>query len=41
MPTDTTETGLEDLIVTAITTEAGFILGDPRDYDRDHAVDLA
>ena len=58
--TDTSEKGLESLIVTALTGHrddstltgggvhdpgalyggAGYVLGDPRDYDRDHAVDL-
>ena len=60
---DTSEKGLEKLIVSALTgtrsdaapTEdadeirdpripyggAGYVLGDPQDYDRDHAVDLA
>jgi type I restriction enzyme R subunit len=59
--TDTSEKGLENLIVAALigpysdaapTGEgvgepiesfggAGYVLGDPKDYDRDHAVDLA
>ena len=60
---DTSERGLENLIVSALTGTrsdaaptddadeirdpriayggAGYILGDPQDYDRDHAVDLA
>jgi len=62
MPTtDTSEKGLENLIVAALTGRdsesapvvntvgeetptyggAGYITGDPKDYDRDHAVDLA
>ncbi|MDP2661354.1 MAG: type I restriction endonuclease subunit R [Dehalococcoidia bacterium] len=60
MTTDTSEKGLESLIVAALTAArgdhsdaehvarearapyvAGYALGDPRDYDRDHAVDLA
>ena len=60
MTTDTSEKGLEDLIVEAMTGvpqgEApdgasvrerpaaygtGWLLGDPNDYDREHAVDLA
>lgn len=41
MPTDTTEQGLETLIVESLVSEAGYELGDPKDYDRDHAVDLA
>jgi len=60
-PTDTTEKGLEKLIVdalvgyrtdsaatlTGVAEErvpwggAGYVQGDPQDYDRDHAVDLA
>ena len=42
MPTsDISERGLEGLIVDDLTTRAGYVLGDPGDYDRDHAVDLA
>ncbi len=41
MPSDTSERGLETIIVTALVDEAGYIHGDPQDYDRDHAVDLA
>jgi type I restriction enzyme, R subunit len=63
MPSDTSERGLEILIVAALTGSrndaaptddadeirdpqvpyagAGYVLGDPQDYDRDHAVDLA
>jgi type I restriction enzyme R subunit len=61
MPSDTSEKGLESLIVAALTgirSDAaasddgirdphlayggmGYALGDPQDYDRDHAVDLA
>ena len=61
MPTDTSEGGLEDLIVAALTGQsaargagvtavaeapapyggAGYVQGDPRDYDREHAADLA
>jgi type I restriction enzyme R subunit len=59
--TDTTEKGLESLIVAALTGHigeaapqadvvpeptapyggAGYVEGDPADYDRNHAVDLA
>lgn len=55
-PTDTSEKGLETLIVQNLTGEVmhepgvakdrspyapgGYVLGDPKDYDRDHAVDL-
>ncbi len=41
MTTDTSEKGLESLIVRSLIDEAGYAAGDPRDYDRDHAVDLA
>lgn len=40
MPTDTSEKGLESLITEALTVEAGYVHGNPKDYDRDHAVDL-
>jgi len=56
MSTDTTEKGLETLIVAALTGQApgatnlgeahakyggaSYVQGDPKDYDRDHAVDL-
>lgn len=40
MPTDTTEKGLESLIVDSLTTEAGYLQGDTKDYDRAHAIDL-
>jgi type I restriction enzyme R subunit len=39
MKTDTSEKGLESLIVGDM-TDAGWILGDPTDYDREYAVDL-
>ena len=38
--TDTTERGLETLIINALTTAAGWIQGASVDYDRAHAVDL-
>ncbi len=39
---DTSEKGLESLIVSALTSNAaGYVAGDPMDYDRDCAVDLA
>jgi len=41
MPTDTTEKGLETLIVQSLIEEAGYLPGLSEDYDRDHAVDLA
>jgi type I restriction enzyme R subunit len=41
MPTtDTSEKGLETLIVAALISHAGYEAGDPQDYDGDHAVDL-
>ncbi|WP_429886125.1 type I restriction endonuclease subunit R [Geoalkalibacter halelectricus] len=40
-PTDTSEKGLESIIVTSLVEEAGYVQGDPQDYDREHAVDLA
>ena len=38
--TDTSEQGLESLIVAALVNQAGYLPGDPKDYDRDHALDL-
>ena len=40
MRTDTSEKGLESLIVGSM-TGAGWIAGDPSEYDREYAVDLA
>ena len=40
MKTDTSEKGLETLIVDGMTA-GGWIAGDPDDYDREYAVDLA
>ncbi|MDD2462863.1 MAG: type I restriction endonuclease subunit R [Desulfobulbus sp.] len=40
MKTDTTEKGLESLIVQSLVDQAGYVQGDPKDYDREHAVDL-
>ena len=39
--TDTSEKGLEDLIVQSLVAEARYCQGDPDDFDRDHAVDLS
>lgn len=39
-PTDVTERGLETLIVRSLVDGAGYVAGDPADFDRDHAVDL-
>jgi len=42
MPTtDTSEKGLEALIVRSLIDEAGYVAGDSKDFDRDHAIDLA
>src|SRR6266852_3777592 len=42
MTTDTSEKGLESLIVADMTAPGeGWIAGDPKDYDREYAVDLA
>jgi hypothetical protein len=40
MLTDTSEKGLETLIVESLIHEAGYLLGRNEDYDWDHAVDL-
>ncbi|MFZ2088539.1 MAG: hypothetical protein WAU47_08180 [Desulfobaccales bacterium] len=39
--TDTSEKGLEALMVSSLVNEAGYQPGNNEDYDRDHAVDLA
>lgn len=39
--TDTSEKGLETLIVNSLIGDAGYVAGDSKDFDRDHAVDLA
>ena len=41
VPTDTSEKGLESLIVDSLVSEAKYEQGQPKDYDRDYAVDLA
>jgi len=42
MPTtDTSEKGLETLIVESLVNEAGYVQGENSEYDRNHAVDLA
>src|SRR5262249_5715252 len=41
MSTDTSEKGLESLIVKAMTIDAGWTAGKPGDYDREYAVDLS
>ena len=40
-PTDTSEKGLETLIVESLTGEAGYVQGSNEDYSREHVVDLA
>lgn len=40
-PSDTSEKGLESIIVTSLVEEAGYVRGDSTDYDREHAIDLA
>lgn len=40
-PTDTSEKGLESIIVASLVEKAGYVQGDPQDFDREHAVDLA
>ena len=39
--TDTSEKGLENLIEQSLINKAGYEKGDPQDYDRAHALDLA
>ena len=41
MSTDTSEAGLEAIIVRSLVEESGYVEGSPGDYDREHAVDLA
>ena len=41
MFTDMSEKGLETLIVHSLINEAGYSQGDSKDYDREHAIDLA
>ncbi len=40
-PTDTSEKGLETLIVESLVNEAGYIQGSNDDYSREHVIDLA
>lgn len=40
MKTDTSEKGLEALIVGSMTGDGGWIAGNPQDYDRSYALDL-
>ena len=41
MTSDTTERGLEELIVGVLVDENGYAHGEPEDYDREYCVDLA
>ncbi len=41
MPTDTSEKGLETLIVDSLVNEAGYEPGSNGDYSREHVIDLA
>ncbi len=41
MPTDTSEKGLETLIVDSLVNEAGYVPGSNEDYSREHVIDLA
>lgn len=40
MPSDTSESGLEALIVRSLVDDAGYVLGHSEDFDKDHAIDL-
>jgi len=37
--TDTSEKGLESIIVASLVNDSGYQQGDLKDYDREHAVD--
>ncbi|MDR4504415.1 MAG: type I restriction endonuclease [Candidatus Scalindua sp.] len=39
--TDTSEKGLEAIICDSLIHEAGYVQGDPSDFEREHAIDLA
>ena len=41
MFTDMSEKGLETLIVNSLINDAGYVQGDSKDYDREHAIDFA
>lgn len=40
MATDTSERGLESLVVESLTIETGYVLGDYKDFDREYILDL-
>ena len=39
-PTDTSEKGLESIIVSSLENDAEYVQGESTDYDRDHAIDI-
>ena len=39
-PTDTSERGLEMLIYNSLLSDSDYVAGKPKDFDRDHALDL-
>lgn len=41
MPTDTSEKGLETIVVQSLVNDAGYRQGEPGDFDQEYAVDLA
>jgi hypothetical protein len=40
MPSDTSEKGLESIIVDSLVNDAKYLQGDANDFDREHAIDL-
>lgn len=40
IPTDTTEKGLESTIVRSFVDDSGYVQGDTKNFDNDHAIDL-
>ena len=40
MSTDTSEEGLESLVVESLVNDAGYVQGRSEDFDREHAVDF-
>jgi type I restriction enzyme, R subunit len=39
-PSDTSESGLEKIISECLVSEGEYVRGDPKDFDREHAIDL-
>lgn len=39
--TDTSERGLETLIIESLVNDAKYVQGDPKDFDREHAIDVS